>query len=156
MAGRGTTRQRSIWNLAYGRRSALSDSVKRSANEAWERYHLMGFDTNFPLGHEDFPPHIHIILRWPHFTGSQAPHFYLSNKGLLEGDVAVTIDGLPQIAKTSFPQSTPVPAVDYWVKRSTETVENAEWRVADAAKTRCWRMYASPAENGRHKALRAG
>jgi hypothetical protein len=115
-------------NLEFGLREAIrtlglnEEICKRGLGTI----HLMGFDTNFPLGHEDFPPHIHIILRWPHFTGSQAPHFYLSNKGLLEGDVGVTIDGLPQIAKTSFPQSTPVPAVDYLGEMVYETVENAD------------------------------
>ena len=115
-------------NLEFGLREAIrslgldQEICKRGLG----RIHLMGFDTNFPLGHEDFPPHIHMILRWPHFAGSQAPHFYLSSKGLLEGDVAVTIDGLPQIAKTSFPQSTPVPAVDYLGETVYETVENAD------------------------------
>jgi hypothetical protein len=115
-------------NLEFGLREAIralrldQEICKRSLG----RIHLMGFDTNFPLGHEDFPPHIHMILRWPHFAGSQAPHFYLSNKGLLEGDVQVTIDGLPQIAKTFFSHGTPVPAVDYLGETVYETVDNAD------------------------------
>jgi hypothetical protein len=115
-------------NLEFGLREAIrtlgldQEICKRGLG----RIHLMGFDTNFPLGHEDFPPHIHMILRWPHFAGSQAPHFYLSNKGLLEGDVQVTIDGLPQITKTFFSQSTPVPAIDYLGETVYETVENAD------------------------------
>jgi hypothetical protein len=115
-------------NLEFGLREAIrvlgldQEICKRGLG----RIHLMGFDTNFPLGHEDFPPHIHMILRWPHFTGSQAPHFYLSDRGLLEGDVQVTIDGLPQIAKTLFSQGTPVPAIDYLGETVYETVENVD------------------------------
>jgi hypothetical protein len=115
-------------NLEFGLREAIRalGLDRETCKRGLGTIHLMGFDTNFPLGHEDFPPHIHIILRWPHFTGSQAPHFYLSSKGLLEGDVQVTIDGLPQITKTFFPQSTPVPAVDYLGETVYETVENAD------------------------------
>jgi hypothetical protein len=115
-------------NLEFGLREAIrtlgldQEICKRGLG----RIHLMGFDTNFPLGHEDFPPHIHMILRWPHFAGSQAPHFYLSSKGLLEGDVAVTIDGMPKITKTFFPQGTPVPAVDYLGETVYQTVEKAD------------------------------
>jgi hypothetical protein len=115
-------------NLEFGLREAIWDLGldREVCNRDLGRIYLMGFDTNFPLGHEDFPPHIHIILRWPHFAGSQAPHFYLSNGGLLEGDVEVTIDGLPQIAKTGFPQGTLVPAIDYLGETVYETVENAD------------------------------
>jgi hypothetical protein len=72
----------------------------------------MGFDTNYPLGHEDSPPHIHIILRWPHFAGSQAPHLYLTSGGLLRR-TAVTVDGLPALGKITIPDGTAFPAVDY-------------------------------------------
>ena len=115
-------------NLEFGLREAIRalGLDREICKHGLGRIHLMGFDTNFPLGHEDFPPHIHMILRWPHFAGSQAPHFYLSSKGLLEGDIAVTIDGLPQIARTSFPQSTPVPAVDYLGETVYETIENVD------------------------------
>jgi hypothetical protein len=115
-------------NLEFGLREAIhSLGLDREVCErGLGRIHLMGFDTNFPLGHEDFPPHIHIILRWPHYAGSQAPHLYLSDTGLLEGDVKVTMDGLPKIATTSFLQGTPVPAIDYLGETLYETVENAD------------------------------
>jgi hypothetical protein len=73
----------------------------------------MGFDTNNPLGHEDYPPHIHMILRWPHFAGSQAPHYYLSQQGLLQPDVSVTIDGLSYVHATQIAKGAWAPAVDY-------------------------------------------
>ena len=136
-------------NLEFGLREAIRalGLDREICKHGLGRIHLMGFDTNFPLGHEDFPPHIHMILRWPHFAGSQAPHFYLSSKGLLEGDIAVTIDGLPQIARTSFPQSTPVPAVDYLGETLYETVENVDGTINAAKDLALADMYASPVEN---------
>ena len=44
---------------------------------------LMGFDTNFPAGHTDAPPHVHMHLRWENNIGSQISHFYLNEQGLL-------------------------------------------------------------------------
>ena len=102
-------------NLEFGLREAIrslgldQDVCKNGLG----RIHLMGFDTNDPLGHEDYPPHIHIILRWPHFAGSQAPHLYISPTGRIVSEIKVTIDGLPEINPTNFPLGKPVPAVDY-------------------------------------------
>jgi hypothetical protein len=115
-------------NLEFGLREAIRAlGLDREVCErGLGRIHLMGFDTNFPLGHEDFPPHIHMILRWPHYAGSQAPHLYVSDTGLLEGDVKVTMDGLPEIAATSFPQGTSVPAIDYLGETLYQIVENTD------------------------------
>jgi hypothetical protein len=115
-------------NLEFGLREAIRrlGLDQEVCKNALGRIHLMGFDTNSPLGHEDYPPHIHIILRWPHFAGSQAPHFYLSPVGKIAGEVRVTIDGLPEISPTIFPQGKPVPAVDYLGKIVFETVTNSD------------------------------
>jgi hypothetical protein len=102
-------------NLEFGLREAIRylkldrDVVDRGLG----KIHLMGFDTNNPLGHEDYPPHIHMILRWPHFAGSQAPHFYINAEGLLQPNVGVTIDGLPYIQTTQIGKGVWLPAVDY-------------------------------------------
>jgi hypothetical protein len=116
------TERQAALNLEFGLREAI-----RSLGLDQEVYaqglgtiHLMGFDTNDPLGHEDSPPHIHIILRWPHFAGSQAPHLYLTSAGLIHGDV-VTVDGLPDIAKTTVPDGTEFPAMDYLGQEIYET-----------------------------------
>jgi hypothetical protein len=47
---------------------------------------LMGFDTDFPHGHTDFPPHMHMILWWPtpRGTGSLIAHYYITPHGLLD------------------------------------------------------------------------
>jgi hypothetical protein len=42
---------------------------------------LYGFETNFPNGHEDYPPHFHIMLAWPGWLGTQAGHFRLDGTG---------------------------------------------------------------------------
>jgi hypothetical protein len=57
---------------------------------------IMGFDTNFPHGHKDSPPHMHMHLRWPYNTGTQIGHFYIGADGrLLEVRVGLTRAGLP-------------------------------------------------------------
>jgi hypothetical protein len=111
-------------NLEFGLREALLDLKldQEVAKQGLGKIHLMGFDTNDPLGHEDYPPHIHLILRWPHFAGSQAPHFYISNRGLLLPDVSVTIDGMPQIATTHFGRGVWTPAIDYLGETLFETL----------------------------------
>ncbi len=48
---------------------------------------LMGFDTNLPFGHVDFPPHVHMHLRWPQAAGTQIAHFYIDEDGLLVDNV---------------------------------------------------------------------
>jgi hypothetical protein len=116
------TERQAALNLEFGLREAI-----RALGLDQEVYaqglgtiHLMGFDTNYPLGHEDSPPHIHIILRWPHFAGSQAPHLYLTSAGLIHGDV-VTVDGLPDIGKTTVPDGTAFPAIDYLGQETYQT-----------------------------------
>ncbi len=91
-------------NLEFGLREAIRDLKldREVESRGLGKIHLMGFDTNNPLGHEDYPPHIHLILRWPHFAGSQAPHYYITERGLLQPKVSVTIDGMPQIQATQF------------------------------------------------------
>ena len=108
------TERQAALNLEFGLREAIRDLGldQEVYNQRLGTIHLMGFDTNYPLGHEDSPPHVHIILRWPHFAGSQAPHLYLTSAGLLRGTV-VTVDGLPDIGKTTVPDGTAFPAVDY-------------------------------------------
>lgn len=102
-------------NLEFGLREAIRDLAL--AGEVQTRglgkIHLMGFDTNNPMGHEDYPPHLHLILRWPHFAGSQAPHFYINDKGRIVPDVSVTIDGMPHITATHIGKGAWLPAIDY-------------------------------------------
>jgi hypothetical protein len=102
-------------NLEFGLREAIRylKLDREVVDHGLGKIHLMGFDTNNPLGHEDYPPHIHLILRWPHFAGSQAPHYYIGNQGLLLPNVGVTIDGLPYIQTTQLGKGAWIPAIDY-------------------------------------------
>jgi hypothetical protein len=115
-------------NLEFGLREAIRNLGldQEVCKNGLGRIHLMGFDTNYPLGHEDSPPHFHIILRWPHFAGSQAPHFYISPEGRVKDEVKVTIDGLPQISTTTFSEGKPVPAVSYLAKAVFDTLVNSD------------------------------
>jgi hypothetical protein len=64
---------------------------------------LMGFETNNPV-HGDYPPHWHLIFRWPNFAGSQAPHFYLDERGRNTHN-CVTIDGVPGASAEYGPEA---------------------------------------------------
>jgi hypothetical protein len=101
-------------NLEFGMREALRSLHLDSELTArlLGTIHLMGFDTNYPLGHGDNPPHIHLILRWPHYAGSQAPHFYIGPDGLLV-NTKITVDGLPFLKTTDVPRGKAIPVVDY-------------------------------------------
>ena len=62
------------------RLTGLGDYV---AQEKLGAIQVMGFDTNFPHGHADGPPHVHMHLRWPGNAGTQIGHYYLDARGLL-------------------------------------------------------------------------
>lgn len=47
---------------------------------------LLGFETNNEV-HGDYPPHWHLIYRWPKHCGSQAPHLYLDENGAITHNV---------------------------------------------------------------------
>ena len=54
---------------------------------------LYGFETNFPNGHADHPPHFHIMLGWPGWTGTQAGHFLLDETGRVLKNVLMSNNG---------------------------------------------------------------
>lgn len=56
---------------------------------------LEGFETAFTRGHADFPPHFHIMLYPPGYTGAQVPHFYMDEDGWVRRNsfVAVGVAG---------------------------------------------------------------
>jgi hypothetical protein len=111
-------------NLEFGLREAIRELKldREVASRGLGKIHLMGFDSNDPLGHEDYPPHIHLILRWPNFAGSQAPHYYIDGRGRLLPDISVTIDGMPHISATHFGRGGWLPAIDYLGEAIYETL----------------------------------
>ena len=58
---------------------------------------LLGFETCNEL-HPDFPPHWHLIFRWPYFCGSQAPHIYIDDEGRMTHNV-MYIDGISGVCR---------------------------------------------------------
>lgn len=54
---------------------------------------LYGFETNFPNGHEDHPPHFHIMLAWPGWLNTQAAHFRLDDAGRIVVNELLADDG---------------------------------------------------------------
>ncbi|MPQ55195.1 hypothetical protein [Duganella sp. FT27W] len=66
------------------RRTGLGDFV---AQEKLGAIQVMGFDTNYPHGHTDAPPHMHMHLRWPLNAGTQIGHYYIDERGLLTHNV---------------------------------------------------------------------
>ena len=139
-------------NLEFGLREAIRDLKldQEVASRGLGKLHLMGFDTNNPLGHEDYPPHIHLILRWPNFAGSQAPHYYLGANGRLLPDVSVTIDGMPHIAVSHFGQGTWLPAIDYPGETLYETLigDHGEFTLRRPGAASCTLRPSEAAERG--------
>ena len=46
-----------------------------------EQFNLYGFETNFPRGHVDHPPHFHIMMNWEKWDDVQVTHYRLDDKG---------------------------------------------------------------------------
>lgn len=63
---------------------------------------LLSFETCNEI-HGDWPPHWHMILRWPDQCGSQAPHIYLDDQGRMTRNV-MYIDMIPNVSYTYQPE----------------------------------------------------
>lgn len=48
-----------------------------------DHINLYGFETCYPNGHRDFPPHFHIMLGWDGWGGAHVAHYLLDDKGLI-------------------------------------------------------------------------
>lgn len=57
---------------------------------------ILGFETCNEI-HTDYPPHWHLIFRWPYFCGSQAPHIYVDDQGRITENV-MYIDGIKGVS----------------------------------------------------------
>lgn len=62
---------------------------------------LLGFETCNEV-HTDWPPHWHMIFRWPYFCGSQAPHIYLDDTGRMTHNITY-IDGIQGVSRRFEP-----------------------------------------------------
>lgn len=48
-----------------------------------DHINIYGFETCYPNGHRDFPPHFHIMLGWDGWGGAHVAHYLLDDKGLI-------------------------------------------------------------------------
>ena len=63
---------------------------------------LLGFETCNEV-HTDYPPHWHMIFRWPNFCGSQAPHIYLDQDGKMTENI-MYVDGISGVCRKYGPE----------------------------------------------------
>lgn len=59
---------------------------------------ILGFETCNEI-HTDYPPHWHLIFRWPYFCGSQAPHIYVDEQGRITENV-MYVDGIRGVCRS--------------------------------------------------------
>lgn len=62
---------------------------------------ILGFETCNQI-HTDYPPHWHLIYRWPYFCGSQAPHIYVDEQGKMISNV-MYVDGIAGVHRDFEP-----------------------------------------------------
>ena len=48
-----------------------------------DHINIYGFETCYPNGHRDFPPHFHIMLAWNGWAGAHVAHYLLDANGLI-------------------------------------------------------------------------
>jgi hypothetical protein len=90
---------------------------------------LMGFDTDFPHGHEDYPPHMHMILWWPTPTGagSLIAHYYITPQGLLDHTEVIPLRTVGLVA-TRIERGVSYTDTDYTGERAySHTITDKGW-----------------------------
>lgn len=107
-----TVQRRAADNLGFAQREVVRRLGLGAAVEAagTGSIMIMGFDTNFPAGHADAPPHVHMHLRWANNVGTQIGHYYLSEDGLLTEN-RVGVRGLNAPART-YKRGEPFTTID--------------------------------------------
>lgn len=80
----------------------ISEIAGSVSDDKAGHFAILGFETNNAL-HPDFPPHWHLILRWPYRVGSQAPHIYVDADGKNIKNIS-SIDGIPDFKAEFKPE----------------------------------------------------
>ena len=55
--------------------------TESAAPDFVDHINLYGFETNFPNGHRDYPPHFHIMLAWDGWKAANVGHYLLDADG---------------------------------------------------------------------------
>ncbi len=78
------TAVRAHLNYLFAARQALIRLGLTGADRGFnEQFNLYGFETNFPRGHVDHPPHFHIMMNWEKWEDVQVTHFRLDDSGCI-------------------------------------------------------------------------
>ncbi|WP_394010912.1 hypothetical protein [Anaerococcus cruorum] len=80
----------------------ISEIASSVSEDKVGHFAILGFETNNAL-HPDFPPHWHLILRWPYRVGSQAPHIYVDQSGRNVKNTS-SIDAIPHFRAEFGPE----------------------------------------------------
>lgn len=70
------------WQFA-ARELFRSAGLGVSTNVPHGSINIYGFESNFPNGHVDAPPHFHIMLSWTKWDDNNVGHFHLDRKGFI-------------------------------------------------------------------------
>lgn len=66
---------------------------------------LFGFESNFPNGHVDAPPHFHVMLMWNSWKENNVGHYHLDGKGLIKDNDFLINGNVPGYPRAGyFPQ----------------------------------------------------
>jgi len=66
---------------------------------------LFGFESNFPNGHVDAPPHFHVMLMWNAWKENNVGHYRLDGKGRITENAFLVCGNVPGYPRTGyFPQ----------------------------------------------------
>jgi hypothetical protein len=114
-----TTQRKAASNLEFG----LLEAIRRLGLDHYVddqnlgRLFLMGFDTNYPHGHNDSPPHFHLALWLSSYRayGSLIPHFYLTSQGLIKNSVVTPY--LWPIKPSEYQPNEPIIVTDTLARR---------------------------------------
>ena len=73
---------------------------------------LYGFESNFPNGHVDHPPHFHVMLMWNRWHDNNVGHYHLDGKGLIVDNSHMVQGNVPGRKAGTYSQN-PGETTDY-------------------------------------------
>jgi len=63
---------------------------------------LFGFESNFPNGHVDAPPHFHVMLMWNGWKENNVGHYHLDGKGLIKDNDFLVCGNVPGYPRAGY------------------------------------------------------
>lgn len=88
-------------NYLFGSREMMAEMGFTAERKVEGIINLYGFETNYPNGHVDYPPHFHIMLMWDSWRENHVSHFILDETGkILVNNHQVMGEKAPQTGKS--------------------------------------------------------